>query len=269
MLASQGIEAVMDQSDEGWVLLVEPRHYDRALANLKQYKLENRGWQWRQTLPKAGLLFHWGGLGWAAAIIAVYYWSAVRFPGISVAGILDRVKVRQGQWWRLWTAITLHQNVSHLMANATTGFILMGLAMASYGAGVALLAAFVAGAVGNVAGLFLYSQPHQSLGASGMVMGALGLVTVQSFSFWRKHPFGRRLFVRGFAAGMLILTLIGFSPEADIVAHVGGFIAGAIFGCALGCVPPARLQRGPANVGAMLVLAGLLLATWFLALKAP
>jgi len=269
VLASQGMEAVVDQSDEGWALQVEPRDYERALANLKQYQLENRGWQWRQPLPEAGVHYHWGGLGWAAALVAFYYWSAVRFPGAGLAGILDSGKVRQGQWWRLWTAMTLHQNVPHLMSNATTGFILMGLAMASYGAGVSLLAAFVAGAVGNVASLFSYSQPHQSLGASGMVMGALGLVTVQSFSFWRKQPLGRRLFFRACAAGVLILALIGFNPEADIVAHVGGFMAGVILGCALGLAPPARLQRGPANVGALLALAGLLMVTWRLALRAP
>ena len=269
VLASQGMEAVVDKSDQGWALLVEPRDYERALANLKQYQLENRGWQWRRPMSEAGVLFHWGGLGWVAAIVAAYYWSAIRFPGLRDAGILDSEKVLHGQWWRLWTAITLHENVHHLEANATTGFILMGLAMARYGAGVALLTAFVAGAVGNVASLLAYAQPHQSLGASGMVMAALGLVTVQSFSSWRKHPFGRRLFFRGFAAGVLILVLMGFSPEADIVAHVGGFMAGAIFGCALVCAPPARLQRGPANACALLALAGLLLATWRLALRAP
>ena len=269
VLASQGMEAIVDHSTEGWALLVEPRDYDRALANLQQYQQENRGWQWRQPLPEAGMLFHWGGLGWAAAIMALYYWSAVRFPGIRGAGILDSEKVRQGQWWRLWTAISLHQNVSHLMANATTGFILMGLAMSRYGAGVALLAAFVAGGVGNVASLLVYAQPHQSLGASGMVMGALGLVTAQSFSFMRKYPFGRRLFFRAVAGGVLILALIGFSPDSDMVAHVGGFIAGAILGCALGFVPAARLQHGPVNAGALLTLAALLLATWRLALRPP
>jgi len=266
VLASQGMEGIVDKSEDGWAVLVEPGDYDRALANLKQYQMENRGWRWRQPLPQAGVLFHWGGLGWAAAILAFYYWSMVRFPEASHAGILDSEKVRQGQWWRLCTAITLHQNLPHLMANATTGLILMGLAMARYGAGVALLAAFVAGAMGNVASLLLYAQPHQSLGASGMVMAALGLVTVQSFSFWRKYVFGRRLFFRAVAAGVLILALIGFSPEADIVAHVGGFIAGAIFGCVLGCVAPARLQSGAANAGALLALAAWLLAAWRLAL---
>jgi membrane associated rhomboid family serine protease len=269
VLASQGMEAVIDNSAQGWALLVAAPDYERAQATLKQYQWENRGWPWRQPLPETGLLFHWGSSGWVAAIVAFYYWSAVRFPGIKSAGILDSQKVRQGQWWRLCTAITLHENLPHLMANATTGFILMGLAMARYGAGVGLLAAFLAGAFGNVASLLLYSQPHLSLGASGMVMGALGLVTVQSFVLWRKYRPGGRFFFRALAAGLMILALLGFSPESDMVAHVGGFIAGAIFGCALGLAPPARWQRGPVNVGAFLALAALLLATWRLALRAP
>jgi rhomboid protease GluP len=269
VLASQGIEAVIDNSPEGWKLRVESRDFDRAQASLRQYRLENRGWQWRHPLPETDLLFHWGSVGWVAAIAAVYYWSAVRFPGIRSAGIFDSEKVRQGQWWRVWTAVTLHENMPHLMANATIGFILIGLAMARYGAGVGLLAAFVAGAVGNVAGLLVYSQPHQGLGASGMVMGALGLVTVQSFSFWRKYQMGRRFIFRAFAAGAMILALIGFSPDSDVVAHLGGFFAGAIFGCGLGYVESERWQRGPINAGAFLALAALLLTTWRLALRAP
>jgi membrane associated rhomboid family serine protease len=269
VLASQGIEAVIDKSDDGWFLLVEPKVFDRAQATLRQYHTENRGWQWKHPLPQTDLLFHWGSVGWVAAIVAIYYWSAIRFPGIRGAGILDSVKVRQGQWWRLWTSVTLHHNLEHLMANAAIGFILMGLAMARYGAGMALLAAFLAGIVGNLADLAIYSEPHQSLGASGMVMGALGLITVQTFSFWRQYRFGGRFVFRAVASGAMILALIGFSPDSDIVAHIGGFVAGAIFGCGLAYVAPERLQRGPINAAALLLLAALLLATWRLALRAP
>jgi rhomboid protease GluP len=269
VLASQGVEAVINKSDEGWSLLVEPKDHERAQAALKQYQLENRGWGWRRPLPQTGLLFHWGSLGWVAAIAAFYYWSAVRFPGFKDAGIMDSEKVRHGQWWRMFTAITLHENLAHLGANATTGFFLMGLAMARYGAGVGLLAAFLAGVIGNVDGLVLYSRPHQSLGASGMVMGALGLVTVQSFVFRRKYRPGDRFVFRAIAAGVLILVLMGFSPDSDMVAHVGGFIAGAIFGCGLGLASTARWQSAAANVVAGLALAALLVATWSLALRAP
>ncbi len=269
VLTSQGIESTIERGENRWVLLVEPREFDRAQAILRQYRLENRGWNWRQPFQESGMLFHWGGLAWAAALVAFYYWSSVRFPAISGAGMLDSDKVHQGQWWRLWTAVCLHQNVPHLVANASTGAVLMGLAMARYGAGIALLSAFVAGAAANVGSFLGYGGHHSSLGASGMVMAALGLIAVQSFSHWRASVMGRHLFFRGCAAGLMILALIGFSPEADIIAHVGGFLAGALLGCCLVFIPPAKLQHGAPNILAFAVFAALLLGTWRLALAHP
>jgi len=52
--------------------------------------------------------------------------------------------------------------------------------MARFGPGQALLAALLAGAVGNAAGLALRTEHYIGLGASGMVMGGLGLLTAQS-----------------------------------------------------------------------------------------
>ena len=67
------------------------------------------------------------------------------------------------------------------------------------------------------------------------------------------------------AAGVLILVLIGFSPEADQVAHIGGFVAGAIFGVALGRLPSVGLQRSIPNIAAGLLLGALVAGTWLLA----
>jgi membrane associated rhomboid family serine protease len=269
VLASQGIEAILHQSEEGWELVVEARDYERAQAHLRKYQQENRGWRWRQPLPATNLIFHWGGAGWAAAIVAIYYWSTARFPAARQLGAMDSRALADGQWWRLFTAVSLHENLPHLMANATTGFVLLGAAMARYGTGMGLLAAFLAGAAGNLAGWALYSHPYQSLGASGMVMGALGLISAQSFAFWRAERSGRRYFIRALAAGVLILVLIGFSPQSDIVAHVGGFVCGALFGGVLGHWRAETLQRGPASLAGMAALAVLLVAAWRLALRSP
>jgi len=269
VLASQGIEAIINRSATGWELIVEARDFERAEAVLRQYRLENRGWNWKYPLAGSEVVFHWGSLGWVAAIAAVYYWSTVVWPGARNAGILDSRRAGAGDWWRLFTAVSLHENLPHLMSNATSGFVLLGLAMARYGAGVALLAAFLAGAAGNAADLLIYSEPHQSLGASGMVTGALGLITSQSFAFWRRYRTGPRFLMQGVAGGVLILVLIGFDPDADIVAHVGGFIVGAIFGFGLGHARPAALQHGAVNTASMAALAALFLTTWLLALGAP
>ena len=45
VLLSQGIECVIERSADGWTLLVEPQDRSRALATLRQYQIENRGWE--------------------------------------------------------------------------------------------------------------------------------------------------------------------------------------------------------------------------------
>jgi membrane associated rhomboid family serine protease len=191
-----------------------------------------------------------------------YYWTMAALPQLQEAGIMDSRRVAAGEWWRLFTAITLHENLSHLAANAVTGFLLLGLAMARYGPGVAMLAAFLAGAAGNVLSLVIHSDASQSLGASGMVTGALGMLSVHSFSMWRKYPAARGLIARGAVAGFLILVLIGFAPGSDIAAHLGGFVAGAVIGLALNAARPAVWQGGWANVTGALALAALVTIAW-------
>ena len=262
VLASQGIEARIVRSEEGWGLEVEEEDYGRARDTLRQYRKENRGWRWKQQLPGSKLVFHWGALIWVAAMGAFYYWTMAAFPQLQGAGLMDNRRVAEGQWWRVFTAITLHENVSHLAATAVTGFLLLGLTMARYGPGVAMLAAFLAGAAGNGADLLIHSEDSQSLGASGMVTGALGMLSVQFFSLWRKYPEARGLILRGVAAGFLILVLIGFAEGSDIVAHVGGFFAGAAIGLALNAARPAVWQGGWVNVGAALALAALVTIAW-------
>jgi rhomboid protease GluP len=265
VLASQDIAAIVNQTESGWELTVDAPDYERARAAISQYKIENRGWRWRRDVPGTGMAFHWGALLWVLGIAAFYYWSMVRFPWLQGAGIMDSRAVRGGQWWRLFTAVTLHENLAHLTGNAVTGFLLLGLAMARYGPGLAVLAAFLAGAAGNAASALVYPDAYYSLGASGMVTGALGLITVQSFAPWRKYRIAAPFLPRAVAAGVLVLVLVGFSPGTDMVAHVGGFLAGAVLGFGLGWVRPAALQRSAPNVAGGIALGALVFATWRLA----
>jgi len=265
VLASQGIEATITRpEDGGWALLVDARDATPAFGALRQYQIENRGWQWRQTMPISGLVFHTGCLLWAGAMIASYYICETRFPRLEDLGIIDSNAVRAGQWWRLFTAVTLHENLPHLAANLTSGCLFLGLAMARFGAGVALLAAFLAGAAGNLAGIYCYEE-HRALGASGMVMAALGLLAAASFGEWRAGEKLGGMVWRAGAAAALILVLFGFSPETDVVAHVGGFLAGALCGALLSLARPEALQKGFINAAATVALIVLALGTWFLA----
>ena len=269
VLASQGIAATILHTEDTWGLAVEENDLDRAQASLRQYRHENRGWRWKQRLPGSGVLFHWGSLLWVAAMGGLYYWTMVRFPNLQTIGLMDSAAVRRGEWWRLFTAVTLHADLPHLAGNAGAGALLLGLAMARYGYGVALLAAFLAGVAGNVAGLFLFHDHRQSLGASGMVMAALGLLAVQSLGLWRRFRPGQQILIRSTMAASLLLILLGFSPGTDIVAHVGGFAAGAILGFALNYAPPPLLHKQGVNLASILLLLAMVFVTWRQAIIGP
>src|ERR1043166_5494782 len=198
VLASQEIETTIAREENRWSLAVAETDFEKASAAIKQYRVEKRGWLWRPKAGVSGLAFHWGSGLWGLAIVALYFWSEVRFPAAKTAGLMNNQAVAAGEWWRLFTAVTLHADAAHLAANLSAGFFLFGLAMARYGAGTALLAGFVAGALGNLLGFFCYDPSHQGLGDSGMVMGALGLLTVQSFPQWKKYPRAMQIMLRTF-----------------------------------------------------------------------
>jgi rhomboid protease GluP len=266
VLTSQGIEAAISQEADEWRLIVRAEDYERALDHLRLYRIENRRWHWHRTFPGSGLGFHAGSVLWSF-MMAAFYYIDTQMGAIRPSGIMDSAKVLAGEWWRLFTAVTLHADAGHLVANATAGFLFLGVAMAHYGPGTALLMAFFAGAGGNITGLLFYPEPHRGLGASGMVMGALGLLTVQSFAGWRKHPRPKQLLLRALGAGVLILVLFGFSPGTDVIAHVGGFFFGAIFGVMLHFLPRRWAERTGPDQLALVALSMLVIYTWWRALS--
>jgi membrane associated rhomboid family serine protease len=265
VLISQSIEAIIEHVEGGWILLVEQAEHARALEAIRAYQVENRGWGWHRKVFTPGLIFDSSSAGWVALVLAFYFVDA-RF-GLKAAGFMNSEAVSSGEWWRLFTAIWLHADPSHVAGNAVFGFLLLGLAMGRYGAGVALIGCCLAGVIGNVLRWGLWPEPSLSLGASGMVMGALGLLGSQSFHLWRQGPQARRSVVAGVAAGLMLFVLLGLAPGTDVVAHLGGFAAGLVFGLALTKVSLWR-ENGPVNVVCGILFTGLVVLPWFLAFRA-
>jgi len=148
------------------------------------------------------------------------------------------------------------------------GFLLLGLTMGAYGAGVGLLGSLLAGVLGNVAGYLAYGTPHQGLGASGMVLGALGLLSMHSVSWVRAGHAPGSLAIRAVASGSMLLLLFGVSPKenVDLVAHLVGFGSGLALGTALAWVPaPVLSSRTTDRLCLGAALASTVL-TWTLAL---
>lgn len=270
VLASQDIPARIERMGEKeWALWVAPQDEERAWASIRQYRLENRRWKWTQPLPRSGLLFHWGGLFWCLLIAAVHKISVLDLPRLRDVWVLNSQAFWSGEWWRAFTAILLHADLGHLLANMTTGFLLLGLAMARFGAGWGLLASYASGVAGNLFGLVLYQTPYTGLGASGMVMGALGLISIPTLSAWRLPGPTLRVLLKGALAGILLFVLLGTNPASDVLAHLGGFVAGVLLGGLLSAAPKQVLAH-PFGLGVgWLTLIMMVILTGWLGLKQP
>jgi membrane associated rhomboid family serine protease len=267
VLISQGIESVITRAEEGrgWTLQVSAADYDSALEAIRLYRTENRGWGLRREILQPGLIFDWVSILWAA-LVSVLYWLNDSRIDLRSPGILDATAVSHGEWWRLFTAVWLHADLAHLASNVTFGFVLLGLTMGRYGTGVGLFTAYLAGVGGNVASWAFASQPHYGLGASGMVMGCLGLLAVQSVSIWRGTPHGGKIFLTGISAGVLLFVLLGVTPGTDVVAHFGGFVCGLFLGLIMTRFARA-LRKSLPNLITALAFAVLVIWPWWLALE--
>ncbi|HOW64688.1 MAG TPA: rhomboid family intramembrane serine protease [Candidatus Paceibacterota bacterium] len=269
VLVTQDIASTLIQSPEdgNWSLVLDARDHVRARESILQYRLDYRRWAWRRHMIRSGLVFHAGGLVWVL-LLGMIYWLDERSGGVLKAkGILASQFVAQGEWWRLFTAMTLHADVAHLAMNCCMVFLFGGLSMARFGVGWSVCCASLAGLLGNLATLEIYPSPHQSLGASGIVMGTLGLVAVHSFNLLRHGWQAARFALTGFLGALMLFVLFGLDPRSNVVAHAGGFAGGTLLGLLLVWVPRERLAPGMADKLLVTIWALVLLGTWGLALR--
>jgi len=265
VLASQGIEPVIEEVEGDWYLAVAEGEIDRSADALRLYEAENRRWPWQQSVWHGTVLFDWASLAWG--ILLVIFYRMQVGSGLAGPGRMDNEQVRHGEWWRLFTATWLHADVGHLAANLSAGVFLLALVMGRFGTGVGALSAVLAGAGGNLLAVLVTSGPRRSLGASGVVLGCLGLLAVPSWEWVREG--GRRWssFMPGLMAAVLLFVLVGVAPGSDVVAHAGGFLSGVLLGALLG-----RLRRPSQNArlnfGCGLILAAVVVVPWWRALGA-
>lgn len=268
VLASQGILTTIHRCAETgqWRLELEPGQSRAARESLALYLREIRDWRELPRIKEQMWLWHPGALLWALYLIFIYWTEVTQGPALREQGMMSNTAVHAGEWWRVVTAVSLHGDGQHLVSNLVSGTLLLGLAMARLGGGTALLLGWITGLCGNLAGYWIYPATHRSLGASGLVLGCIGLLCVHSISeFLRNHRF-RRFFVSSFGGGIMLFILTGLDPASDIVAHAGGFVSGCGLGAVMAMNRVRDLNGIRTNLVNLIFLLGLIALTWMLAL---
>ena len=268
VLASQNIQAmVVPTADRDLAeLRVADKDEDAALEQLRAYHRENRHRRWQHTLPGHTVLFDAQSLTWAALVMVCYFFQTHGVVPFRAQGVFDSEWVRTGEIWRAVTALFLHADLGHLISNLTTGIVFLGIAMAEYGTGSALLASTAAGAFANLAALLFRTTPYHGLGASGMVLAALGLIAVRTFRIGDWARSRELTMARGLLASLFLFILHGFNPASDVLVHGLGFGFGIILGLALQPVAESRARQASWDRIGKAVFLILFAGSWYAAL---
>lgn len=150
------------------------------------------------------------------------------------------VGVADGEWYRLVTAMFLHQEVWHIAFNMLGLWWLGGPLEAALGR-VRFLALYLLSGLAGSALTYLVAEPHEaSLGASGAIFGLLGATAV----LMRRLNYDMRPV---FALLALNLLFTFTWPGIAWQAHVGGLVAGTLI--AIGMVHAPRQHRALVQYG--------------------
>jgi rhomboid protease GluP len=270
MLTAVGIEAVLLRWDGEYTLQVKAAEAGAAVRQLLQYEAENRPPPPVPPPPVPHPHAWVGCLLYVLTLLGVAWALSnglVRLDAFE-QGELDAARVQAGQWWRAWTALTLHLDGPHLAANLAAGVWFGYLAARQMGSGTAWLITVTAAGIANLLEGLFGPADHQAVGASTAVFAALGAMAAYS---WRERFGWRQRWARRWGpliAGVILLGWTGSAGEhTDTVAHVGGFAVGALFGATAALAHVQRVVRHvPQWLSGSLALGSLALA-WWLALR--
>jgi rhomboid protease GluP len=280
MLSAVGIATVTALDGAELILLVAPDDAPVALDHLRKYEIEMLA---KPPAPLPPPRLHpgaWiGSLVYAVVLIGVAiaisngFWRLDAFD----AGELDAGRVQSGQWWRVWTALTLHLDGPHLAANTVAGIWFGYLAGRLIGSGNAWLLVVFGAGLANWIEAGLGPVTHRAVGASTAVFTALGLLSAYSWRTRFSYPQRWALRWGPLVAGVLLLSWTGTGAEAvnapgdggptvDVVAHALGFTVGLGLGAAAALPAVTRmLARVPQWLAGLAALAPLV-AAWIQAL---
>ena len=270
VLLAVGVVAELVPGEDEFLVQVDAQDAAYAARHLAQYEVENRPPPPPPPPPRLHPHAWVGSLLYVVTLVGIAYVvgnGLVRLDAFD-RGTLDCARVQAGEWWRAWTALTLHLDGPHLAANLGAGVWFGYLAARQLGGGTAWFLTVTGAALANLIEGLTGPPEHSAVGASTAVFTALGLMSAYSWRerFHLPQHWGRRW--SPLVAGVILLGWTGSAGEGtDLVAHVVGFATGVLLGVAAATDAARRwLERIPQWLTGAAALAGIAIA-WGFALR--
>jgi membrane associated rhomboid family serine protease len=270
LLDAVGIPYERRTTATGTSLWVAPEHHARAAREVGAYLRENRRPASTPVVWPRHPHALYGVFGYAIVLVAVTLMAIAHGfdRNWNSNGVLDAGFLARGEGWRVFTALTLHADLLHLLSNLAFGALFGYPAARLFGPGVAWLLILLGGGLAYGVDALLHPPEHYLLGASTAVFTALGLIAAYG---WRRHMRDWTPWVRNASpliAGVALLAFTGTGGEnTDILAHFAGFIVGTAIGALCARLPMPPPGRTGVQWAAGLASLAILAASWVLALR--
>lgn len=288
VLQAMGIPHGTIGSEGAQILVVRGEHAERARSEIERYDRENASWPPREEAPLAISDGIQAAVIYAAVLALVFVLEKRDSYGLDWwrAGAASTSAIRDGEWWRALTALSLHSDLAHVGGNILFGAVFGVILAQSLGSGIAWAGFVVAGTFGNLWNALIQKESHVSVGASTGVFGALGIQVAYEWMRRRELRYTTLRRLTPVAMGIALLFWLGFGgghfnagdtaretqrqvtevlERVDVMAHVTGFATGIVLGVALGLARGRLRLRGRWQVGLAWGALGVLAAGWFAA----
>ena len=261
VLSAEGMSPSVRSTREGFVLSVPVDEAERAAAALLAYERESLT-ELDEADEPAGYGHLYAGLAFGGALIAFFLVTGARNPVVQwfAGGSADAERIVLGEIWRTVTALTLHADIGHVLANAIAGAVFLTAMCRALGPGLGCALFLLGGAGGNLVNALVHGSLHVSVGASTSVFGAVGVLGGLGVVRRRRRGGRGRLVWLPIVAGLALLAMLGTGGgRVDLWAHLFGFLVGGVLGILVGFAVPrppgSRMQwaLGMATVGVVLL----------------
>lgn len=275
VLDARSVPCRIEQGDSGQHLLVPAEWLAAACWELRLFEEENRNWP--PPAPRARPMVENTLATLSVLLLLAIFHNLIQFglplpdgytPDWIALGSAQATEIRNGQWWRLVTALTLHADWIHLSGNLCIGGIFVIFLCRELGSGLAWSLLLGSGILGNLANAWVQSLDHSSVGASTAVFGTVGILAAINLVRYRRQR--QRRWVLPAAAALALLALLGTEGKnTDLGAHLFGFVSGIALGMATEFLQE-KFGRPDRLLNALLALAsaGVVVAAWWVAVVA-
>lgn len=278
VLESQGVPYEIEFLGGGWAVLVPANFEAAARREVEAFRAERHEVQQEDeterresdSIARRRPSSAWmSGVVYGSMLLGLHGIQASQWQGVdwTRAGATGGRWISRGEWWRAFTALTLHADVPHVVGNAALGGLFVALLARASGTGVAWLTFVLAGGLGNYVNAWVRGPYRSSIGASTAVFGVLGALVAWQFMVQREST--RRDRIRRWAPivfGVTLLAYLGSGDETtDVLSHLFGFLAGALLGVLDGHFLARRRVGTSWQRTALGTALGLLVVAWALA----